>query len=132
MNSKQKEAIQRITAQYVAEVRAGHKPKASTYIVRYPRYANEIADFVAYFHAFEEDVPMGSYTVPALPKAFRIAIESANARITQEQLRAHDELPSYLSQVAEAQGPYQLNELATEQTQGLHTTSEQSQELTGE
>ena len=60
MNSKQKEAVRRITAQYVAEVHAGHKPKVSTYIARYPQYASEIADFVAYFHAFEEDIPEGA------------------------------------------------------------------------
>ena len=116
MNSKQKEAVQRITAQYVAEVHAGHKPKASTYIARYPQYANEIADFIAYFHAFEEDVSVETHIVPALPAAFRIAIDSATARIAQKQLRAHDDLPPHLPQVAEAQGPYQLNELAAEQT----------------
>lgn len=120
MNSKQKEAVQRITAQYVAEVHSGHKPEVSTYIARYPRYANEIADFVAYFHAFEEDVPIGAYTVPALPNAFRIAIDSVNARIIQEQLHVHDDLSAHLPQVAEAQSPYQLNELATEQTGLLH------------
>jgi len=119
MNSKQKETIQRITAQYVAEVYAGHKPKASTYIARYPQYANEIADFVAYFHAFEEDVPVETHAVPALPQILHIAIESANARIAQEQLRAHDGLSTRLPQVAEAQYPYQLDKPSTEQTQEL-------------
>ena len=115
MNSKQKEAVQRITAQYVAEVHAGHKPKASAYMARYPQYANEIADFIAYFHAFEEDVSVESHAVPVLPTAFRIAMDSANARITPEQLHTHDDLPPHLPQVAEAQGSYQLNELAAEQ-----------------
>lgn len=123
MNSKQKEAVQRITAQYVAAVHAGHKPHASTYIARYPQYANEIADYIAYFHAFEEnipeDVPEETHAVPALSEAFHIAIESANARIAQEQLHTNDELPPHLPQVAEAQGPYQLSQPSTEQTQEL-------------
>jgi hypothetical protein len=110
MNSQQKEAVRRITAQYVAEVHAGHKPKVSTYIARYPQYANEIADFVAYFHAFEEDIPEESQAVPILPTTFRIAIESANTRI------AADQNPStHLPQVAEAPSPYQLNKPSTEE-----------------
>ena len=100
MNSKQKEAVQRITAQYVAEVHAGNKPKASTYIARYSQYANEIADFVAYFHAFEEDVPEEVHSVPALPETFRIAIESVTARIAREQLHAKSELSTPLPKVA--------------------------------
>lgn len=117
MNSKQEEAVQRFTVQYVAEVHAGHKPKVSTYIARYPQYANEIADFVAYFHAFEEnipeDMPIKTQTIPALPTAFRIAIDSVNARIAQEQLHTNKVLPSHLSQVAEAPEPYQLNKPPT-------------------
>ncbi len=127
MNSKQKEAVQRITAQYVAEVHAGHKPKVSTYIARYPQYANEIADFIAYFHAFEENMPedfpegvsVASHTVPALSEGFRIAIDSVTARIAQEQLHTNDELSTYLPHVAEAPGPYQLNKPSTEQSQEL-------------
>jgi hypothetical protein len=119
MNSKQKEAVQRITAQYVAEVHAGHKSQVSTYLARYPQYANEIADYIAYFHAFEEDVPIEAHAVPALSAKFRIAIESATARIAEEQLHANNELPTHLPQVAEASGPYQLNQPSAEQSQEL-------------
>jgi hypothetical protein len=53
MDSKEEE-VQRITARYVAETRAGRHPKLSEYIRRYPQYADAIADFVAYYHAIEE------------------------------------------------------------------------------
>ncbi len=123
MNSKQEEAVQRITAQYVAEMHAGQKPQLSTYIARYPQYANEIAAFIAYFHAFEEDipedVPVEASIISSLPAKFLIAIDSANARIAQEQLRADTNLPTHLSQVAEAPGPYQLNKPSNEQTPNM-------------
>lgn len=41
MDREQEEAILRITAQYVAEVRAGQEPKVSDYLARYPQFAGE-------------------------------------------------------------------------------------------
>src|SRR5712691_5386363 len=77
MDRAQKEAVQRITARYVEEVRAGYRPNISDYLARYPHYANEIIDFVSYFHAVEVDVPTETLPVPALTGQFRIAMESA-------------------------------------------------------
>src|SRR5712691_5160055 len=77
MDRAQKEAVQRITAQYVEEVRAGHRPNIGDYLARYPHYANEIIDFVSYFHAVEVDLPAETLPVPALTDQFRIALESA-------------------------------------------------------
>jgi hypothetical protein len=49
--------VLRITASYVAEVEAGLHPRLSDYLARYPQYADAIADFVAYYHAVEADLP---------------------------------------------------------------------------
>jgi len=59
MHREQELSLLHITAQYVAEVQAGQQPRLSDYLTRYPRYANAIADFVAYYHAFEEAMPPG-------------------------------------------------------------------------
>ena len=54
MAREQDEAVLRITAQYVAEVRAGRQPRVSDLLTRYPQYANEISDFIFYYHALED------------------------------------------------------------------------------
>ena len=82
MDREQEESILlRITEQYVEEVRAGRTPVLSDYLARYPQYADEIADFVAYYHAFEADVPAETGAIPALSEEFRIAIDSAYERV---------------------------------------------------
>jgi hypothetical protein len=58
MNKKLETRLLNITAQYVDEVQAGRQPRLSDYLVRYPRYADAIADFVAYYHAVEEVRPL--------------------------------------------------------------------------
>ncbi len=62
MSRKQEEAILRITARYVSEAQEGLHPSLSDYLARYPRYANAIADFVAYYHAIEADTAPLSLT----------------------------------------------------------------------
>src|SRR2546429_6128299 len=57
MSNEQELFLLGITAQYVAEVQAGRQPRLSDYLTRYPRYADAIADFVAYYHAVEEPMP---------------------------------------------------------------------------
>ncbi len=47
------ETLMRITARYVDEYEAGLQPRLDDYIRRYPHYANEIADFVAYYQSVE-------------------------------------------------------------------------------
>jgi len=114
MDRAQEEAIQRITAQYVDTLRSGHTPKLSDYLTRYPHYAAEITDFVAYFHAVEKDIPPETDPIPELPAGFRIAIESALTQIAQEQTRASVIGKSGLvlpqQMVAEEQAVYQLSE----------------------
>ncbi|HLG78800.1 MAG TPA: hypothetical protein VKX46_20480 [Ktedonobacteraceae bacterium] len=55
MSSKREEAVLRITARYVEELQSGRQPVLSEYLGRYPQYASAIADFVAYYHAVEEE-----------------------------------------------------------------------------
>lgn len=57
MDSEQRDEIQRINARYVEETLAGLHPSLTEYITRYPQYADAIADFVAYFHAVEVEIP---------------------------------------------------------------------------
>ena len=44
MDREEEEIIQRLTARYVSEFRAGQHPRLSEYLSRYPQYANMIAD----------------------------------------------------------------------------------------
>lgn len=53
MSSNRDEQLLHITARYVAELQAGYQPRLSNYLARYPQYAAEIADFVAYYHTLE-------------------------------------------------------------------------------
>jgi hypothetical protein len=57
MAREQEEAIQRITAHYVTELHAGHHPRLSDYLSRYPQYAGVITDYVTYYHAIEAAIP---------------------------------------------------------------------------
>jgi hypothetical protein len=72
------ETLMRITAQYVDEYEAGLQPRIGDYIGRYPRYANEIADFVAYYYAVEEaDKPR---TAPAfIPESLLTQLQQLGA-----------------------------------------------------
>lgn len=81
MDREREEFVQRITARYVEEVRTGLRPNVSDYLVRYPEYADEIADFIAYFHAFEGDLPYETHSMPVLSGQFQGAIDTAWERV---------------------------------------------------
>ncbi|HEX9058314.1 MAG TPA: hypothetical protein VF818_12365 [Ktedonobacterales bacterium] len=49
--------IDRITAEYAEEWRAGRSPRVEDYIGRYPDYATEISEFAVYFHTIAFDLP---------------------------------------------------------------------------
>jgi hypothetical protein len=128
MNREREDALLRITAQYTHEARAGQHPKLGDYLARYPHYADEIADFVAYFHAFEEDMAVGGTieaateasiedaTFPQLLEEFHIAAEAAIDHIMREQesinvaekVRSRKEPIANLQRVAETQENYQM------------------------
>ena len=96
MDRELEEAILRITAQYVEEVRAGHQPKLSDYLARYPQFADEIADFVAYYHAVEVDVPGETGETSPLAEDFRIAIDSAWKSVLQPGVASTRKLTTLL------------------------------------
>lgn len=52
-DSGQDDIVLRVTAHYVEEVQAGHKPAISDYVSRYPQYADAIAAFIAYYQIVE-------------------------------------------------------------------------------
>ncbi|HJT57719.1 MAG TPA: hypothetical protein VJ761_14555 [Ktedonobacteraceae bacterium] len=91
MNREDEEAVLRITAQYVTEQQAGHQPRLSDYLFRYPQYAGAITDFVAYYHAVEADLPGEMFVageefsqvsvLPPLSNRSRAALDQAWKRL---------------------------------------------------
>ena len=88
MDREQEEAILRITAQYVDEVCAGQEPKVSDYLARYPQFAGEIADFVAYYHTVEAGLPGETAIASPLAGDLRIAMNSARKRVLQAETQS--------------------------------------------
>jgi len=72
-------AIDRITARYAAEYRAGQSPRLDEYLQRYPEFAAELIDFVLYFHSIAVDLPA--------PDAVPTVELSPAARAAQARLR---------------------------------------------
>jgi transcriptional regulator with XRE-family HTH domain len=96
MDREQEEFVQRITARYVEEVRSGQRPVISDYLARYPHYANEIADFVAYYHAFEVDLPVEMRNMPVLSGQFQAAVDTAWERVAPTQIQSTSTITSLL------------------------------------
>lgn len=86
MDNQNEEMIQRLTARYVAEYHAGHQPQLSEYLLRYPRYADVLADFVSYFHAVEIDLPLESEIIAPLSQTSRAAFVDAMEKVEQTDL----------------------------------------------
>ncbi len=93
MDREREEAVLHITAEYVAEMQAGNAPRLSDYLARYPQYADEIAEFVTYYHAVEVDLPGESLVMPPLSERSTVAVERAWERI-QEPVEAQFITPS--------------------------------------
>lgn len=72
--------LDRITAQYADEYHAGRGPRLEDYVRRYPEYADELADFVLYFHSVSLNLPEPDLTPAA---ALSPAAEAALARIRE-------------------------------------------------
>ena len=94
MDREKEEIVQRITACYVEELRCGLQPAIGDYLARYPQYADEIASYIAYYHAFEEDLPDETWSIPSisnissipiLSEQSQVAINSAWGRVAQAQ-----------------------------------------------
>lgn len=73
--------IDRITARYVAEHRAGRSPRVEDYTRRYPEYAREIRLFVADYLLLDESLPEPDL-VPTVPLSS--AALAVLAQITKE------------------------------------------------
>lgn len=115
MDREQEEDVLRVTAQYIAELQAGHQPRLSDYLVRYPQYADAISEFVTYYHAVEAGLPeellLESHvgTLPQLSDSSRIALEHAWKRIETAQT----DVDTTLLMTINKQG-LSLSQLATE------------------
>lgn len=101
MDREREEVVQRITARYVEEVRSGHQPDIGDYLARYPQFADEIANYIAYYHAFEEDLPGETRGVPVLSEQSQEAINTAWGRIVQSQAHSTDKIASLLERARE-------------------------------
>lgn len=77
MDHEYDELIQRLTARYVAEHRAGLHPQLSVYLTYYPQYADILADFVIYYQAMEAELPLESEIIAPLSQASRAAYHEA-------------------------------------------------------
>ena len=107
MDREQEEAVQRITAHYVAELRAGRHPRLSDYLSRYPHYADAITDFVTYYHATEKNIPE---SMPPLSETSRAVLD----RLWNQAFSStNDSLMTALQMAANKQGKL-LAQLALE------------------
>lgn len=69
--------VERITARYVTEYRAGRAPSLDDYIARNPDLAPELTDFALYFHSVAEDLPrLDTASAPQPSTAARRAFAS--------------------------------------------------------
>ncbi len=110
MDREQEEAAQRITARYVAELRAGRHPRLSDYLSRYPHYAGAITDFVTYYHATEKNIPEEAESMPPLSETSRAVLD----RLWNQALPStSNSLMAALQMVANKQGKL-LAQLALE------------------
>ncbi|MGZ3625571.1 MAG: hypothetical protein ACXVDN_15565 [Ktedonobacteraceae bacterium] len=89
MDRKQEEMIQLLTARYVSEFNSGQQPQLSEYLLRYPEYADAIADFVAYYHAIEVDLPAESDIILPLTQPSRAALDQAWKNVLQVDFEVH-------------------------------------------
>jgi hypothetical protein len=79
--NQREDELDRITARYVEEFQAGKAPRVADYIQRYPQYADELMEFVLYFHAIAADLPEPD----ALPAPqFTPAASAARARLREQ------------------------------------------------
>ncbi len=126
MNSEQRDEIQRINARYVEETLAGLHPSLTEYITRYPQYADAIADFVAYFHTIEEEMPQeyDAHSEPLPPS------RSALLKMLQQRIMAQysqDGRQAWMTSLLtnSMQEPQGITELAA----ALHISSDIVSEL---
>ena len=112
MDREQEEAVQRITARYVAELHAGHHPRLSDYLSRYPQFAGAITDFVTYFHAIEIHVPEESGIISPFSQADRAAVDEAWKRVLRPERVTNTVNPS-LQEAANSAGK-SFSQLAVE------------------
>lgn len=92
MGKEQELSLFQITAQYVADVQAGRQPRLSEYLASYPRYADAIADFVAYYHAVEEAMPSTEVVPPAKGAMTTLFTTVTGQRLLPAQLAAELDL----------------------------------------
>ena len=94
MDRKQEEMIQILTACYVSEFNSGLQPQLSEYLSRYPEYADAIADFVAYYHAIEVDLPGESDIILPLTQTSHAALDQAWKNVLQIDFEGNNALDS--------------------------------------
>ncbi len=73
--------IDRITAQYEEEYRAGNAPQLSEYLRQYPDMADELMEFAVYFHTIAAELPEPDEDLPIpLSPASNLALARIRAQ----------------------------------------------------
>jgi hypothetical protein len=100
MGKEQDPSLLQITARYVSDVQSGRQPRLSDYLASYPRYADAIADFVAYYHAVEETASTDGSTVNQVSTHQRISgkVEEIDQVSANQAIICQDEMPLASSQ----------------------------------
>lgn len=80
-SQKRQYELDRITARYEEEYRAGRSPHLEEYLQRYPEFANELMEFALYFHTIAFDLPAPGAT-PAAQRS--PAAEKALAHVREQ------------------------------------------------
>jgi hypothetical protein len=109
------QVVLQITADYVEQAQSGQKPSLSDYLVRYPAYTDAIVDFVAYYHALEEQISQRKDTSVAsetLSAVSLLALEYVWQRVYLTGQRGPSQVLTLL--VRKDQQPLSLSYLATE------------------
>lgn len=88
-------ALDAITARYVEEYQAGKHPRLEDYTRQYPQYAQDIAEFIMYYHAIAEDL-----AAPAAVPAMEL---SAGAERALARIRGQGDRHIAASRVAESE-----------------------------
>lgn len=77
--------LERLTARYADDFRAGKAPRIEDYIRRYPQYAVELGEFFVYFHTVgEEAIVPDAVPAPQLSPAAQKAMARIRQQYTQQ------------------------------------------------
>jgi hypothetical protein len=95
---QRQDQLDRITARYEAEFRAGANPRLDDYVRRYPEFADELIEFVLYFAAVTAQLPEDDFApadqLSAGSQAALAAVRAEMGLPAESQVAASSEAPA--------------------------------------